>query len=530
MIKDKVEFILRRVEKDEAFKRMFFKKLSTTENPFPWFEQLHKAGFLDPRTCNKNPVLEGDHYNVPYWFALDYLENLAMHLAKKPDEKLLNQLVALINSFIDYRGDGKRIENSHTDYMLIRIIFKLPISRITKKHIDFIDTALMNRFTAVSLLSSEIVNTVIPYLIDNIAKDLLLEAMKIVLKFKVDKREYLSFLSFTSVIEDYWFSELIGKNGSKIIDVCGISLANIIIEIIKEIISKEAKSFNIGAVPAIEDNPQNFLEDNYQLQITHLLRKTLETLKPPEQESLLKTMVNSDVQILRRLSIHLIGYYYEAYSQLFWQWNGNPLLEYELKHELYELISKNKKYFSSEQIDRFINLIESIKFPATKEIPEGSDKFLQIEAHARLEWLYSLEGICDKRITELREKYSKIYPYEIDHPGYIWWSDPVQITQIGTPEAFSPDILAKSNSELVNYIREYKPKERDIFQNKEDLLYSFRGVVKDNPTRFITNMKPFLELDFGFQEALISGLAGAWMNKKQFALEEPFAFIKPKYL
>lgn len=526
MIQDKVEFILHRVEKDEAFKRMFFKKLSTTENPYPWFEQLLKAGFLDPHTCNKNPVLEGDHYNVPYWFALDFLENLATHLAKRPDEKLLGQLVTLINSIIDFREDGKRIENPNTDYKVIRIIFKLPISRITKKHIDFIDIALANRFSAVSLLSSEIVNTVIPYLIDNSAKDLLLEAMKIVLKFKTDKKEYLSFLSFTSVIEDYWFSELIKKNGARIIDICAISLANAIIEIIKEIIAKEVNSFSVGAVPAIEDNPQNFLEDHYQLQITHLLRKTLESLKPPEQESLLKTLVNSDVQIFQRLGIHLINYYYEAYSHLFWQWNGNPLVEYELKHELFELISKNKNNFSTENVGKLINWIESIKFPATEEIPEGSDRYLKIEAHARLEWLYALEGIYDKRISELGEKYSKSYPYKIEHPGYTWWSEPVQVTQIGTPEAFSSEVLAKSNYELVNYIREYKPKERDFFHNKEDLLYSFSGVVKDNPTRFITDMKPFLELDFSFQEALISGLADAWRNKKQLALEEPFCFIK----
>ncbi len=525
MIQDKVAFILQRVEKDEAFKRMFFKKLSTTENPYPWFEQLQKAGYLDPLTNNKNPVLTGDHYSVPYWFALDFLENLAVHLSKKPDEKMLDQLVTLIDSIMDFREEGKRIENPNTDYKVIKIVFKLPISRITKKHIDFIEIALANKFSAASLLSSEIEKTVIPYLLDNNSKDLLLEAMKIVLKFKIDKEDYLSFLDFKSILDDYWFSELIQKNGSKIIEICGISLANIIVGLIQEIIAKDDKSFSYVAIPAIEDNPQNFLEDNYQLQITHLLRRTLESLKPPAQEALLKALVNSDVEIFQRLSVHLINYYYEVYGQLFWQWDGNPLEEYGLKHELYELISMNKINFSPEQVRKLTNWIESIKLSATKDIPEGSEKYLKIEAHVKLEWLYALECIHDKEIIELKEKYSKIYPYKIEHPGYIWWSEPVQVTKIGAPEVFSSEVLAKPNSELVKYIREYKPKEENVFQNKEDIIYSFSGAVKENPTRFITDMKPFLELDLSFQEALLSGLADAWRNKKQFPLEEPFDFI-----
>jgi len=525
LIQDKVAFILQRAEKDESFKRMFFKKLSTTENPYPWFEQLQKAGYLDPRTNNKNPVLEGDHYSVPYWFALDFLENLAAHLSKKPDEKILDQLVALIDSIIDFREEGKRIENPNTDYKVIKIVFKLPITRITKKHIDFIKTALANKFSAVSLLSSEIENTVIPYLLDNSAKNLLLEAMKIVLKYKIDKKDYLSFLNFTSILDDYWFSELIQKNGSKIIDICGISLANIIVDLIQEIMAKDSKSFSFVAIPAIEDNPQNFLENNYQLQITHLLRRTLESLKPPAQESLLKTLVKSDLQIFQRVSIHLISYYYEAYGQLFWQWDGNPLEEYGLKHEIYELISKNKTNFSSDQIHQLTNWIESIKLPATREAPEGSDKHLQTEAHAKLEWLSALDGIDDKEIVELGEKYSKIYPYKIEHPGYIWWSEPVQVSQIGAPEVFPSEVISKSNTELVQYIKSYKPQKETWYQSREDIVYSFSSIVRENPSKFATDMGPFIDLDLAFQEALVSGFVDAWRNNKPFPLKGLFDFI-----
>ena len=141
-------------------------KLSETENTYPWFEELHKRGYLDPSN-NKNPIMEGNNYKVPYWEALSYLENLAKHLAEKPKDSILKKLLNLVDSIIVSEENGQRIENPHTDWMIIKIIFKLPIEHITENHIQFIETALLSEFSNTTLLSAEIEKTAFPHLINN---------------------------------------------------------------------------------------------------------------------------------------------------------------------------------------------------------------------------------------------------------------------------------------------------------------------------------------------------------------------------
>jgi len=131
-MQEKVTRIFQEVERNEAFKRMFFKKLSETENPIPWFEELRKRGNLDPSN-NKNPKMDGNNYTVPYWQVLGYLENLAKHITEKPEEIILEKLIDLINSIIEYKENDQRIENPHTDWMIIKTIFKLPIEKIVAK-------------------------------------------------------------------------------------------------------------------------------------------------------------------------------------------------------------------------------------------------------------------------------------------------------------------------------------------------------------------------------------------------------------
>src|SRR3990172_9834783 len=117
MMKDKVERIFLNVAKDPAFGNRFFKKLSETDNPYPWFEELQKRKYLDPAN-NKNPEVKTDNsYTVPYWQTLGYLENVAKHIPNKPNTDVLVKLLDTINSIIEYKDQtGNRIENPYTDW------------------------------------------------------------------------------------------------------------------------------------------------------------------------------------------------------------------------------------------------------------------------------------------------------------------------------------------------------------------------------------------------------------------------------
>lgn len=521
-MQEKITRIFQEVERNEAFKRMFFKKLSETENPIPWFEELRKRGYLDPSN-NKNPTMDRDNYTVPYWQALGYLENLAKHITDKPEEIILEKLIDLTNSIIEYKENDQRIENPHTDWMIIKTIFKLPIEKIVANHIEFVEIALLSKFSNTVLISAEIEKTIFPFLIENKNEDLLLKLLEIIIKPRKSKEPFS--LETTSIMEEYWFSEVLKKNKRKLVEICGLKSARIVIKQMKSILKEEESSFNIATIPTIEDSSQIMFPEKYEWQLVSLLRETLEQAIPPSQADLLSEMLQSQFSIFKRIGIHTINYHYQAFANLFWSWKDNPLEEFRLKHEIYELLKSNKQYFSEEEFNKLIEWIEAIKLKPSKTTPEDTESLKKREAYVKLEWLSAVADTENKQIRELHQKYFQIYPGEIEHPGYIVWSSGVQVSKVGDVQPFSEEILSLSNQKIAEYIMNYREPEKKRFELNGNLRYSLSRTVRENPQKFVKDMKPFLALKYEYQEAFLSGLLEAWKNDEKFSWKELFDYM-----
>lgn len=165
-MEEEIDRLFKNIREDSTFEKMFFKKLSETENPFPWFEELEKRKYFEPSN-NKNPRIEGNNFSVYYWPVLDYLENLTKRSVEKREKRLIEKVIKVIDSIIDYSEQGNRIENPHTDWMIIKIISHLPLEKITKKHIRFIEVALWSKYANTVLISVEIEKNIFPLLIKN---------------------------------------------------------------------------------------------------------------------------------------------------------------------------------------------------------------------------------------------------------------------------------------------------------------------------------------------------------------------------
>lgn len=516
---NEIDEIFQKLKNNEPFKQIFFEKLATTNNPYPWFEKLSKERYLDPESNNKNPIVADNTYTAQQWPALAYLENVATTLSKKPDDLILNRLVEVIDKIINFKESGKRIENPYTDYEIIKIIFMLPIDRITEKHVDFLQVVLESKFRYMPI-SFIIKQKVIPHLIEYKAKELLLQTLKVVLDYKKDE-ETFSRLEFTSVIEDYWLSIIIQENGDQIIEICGISLAKLIADVMKTVLEKNADAFSYLIIRTVEENTQNFVKDKYQLQLVYFLRKTLEHIVPPVQEVVLRDFLKSNDCIFKRVGIHLINYFYDEYNALFWQIRDNPL-ETELFHESYELAVKNKTKITDGQIDIYLSWVEDIKLFATEDIHEDPKRHNEIVANEKRNRLAALEGLKNEKVRILDEKYAKIWPHRSEHIGYSVWTETYGGI-LGIPDVFPPEVIAKSNAKLVQYILEYTPK-CPIYK-KHDLLYSFREIVQNNPEKFVSDISPFLNLEFDIQDALIAGFTDALKNGHQFSVKPVLEFL-----
>jgi hypothetical protein len=190
------------------------------------------------------------------------------------------------------------------------------------------------------------------------------------------------------------------------------------------------------SIPTIEDSSQIFFPDKYEIQLIVLIRETLEQAQPPSQEDYLKELLRSTFSIFKRIGLYLVNVHYNFYSKYFWSWDTNPLKQYELKHEIYELLKNNNNNFAEEELLQLTKWIDELEYKPKDNEKEDQISIQKTEAYKKIEWLTAVIENDYQPIKELYEKYSKVYPHEIEHPGYIIWSSGVQVHAFGESKQF----------------------------------------------------------------------------------------------
>jgi len=509
---NRAERIFQIIKNDKPQENYFLKKLASSNNPFPWLKHLKEKGFFSP---GNNPlpqeVPDKKGFTIPYWNVLGYLENIALQNAKNPSNELTELLLDIVNSIVDYRNEsGERIENNRTDWIIVKIFFTLPIENITKEHIKFIGTALKSKWDT-TLVTAEIGKTVLPKLINNKAKKLVLKLLDVILAYQKSNKGITD--EYTSVMNDIWFNEALKRYKPAIAKLCGIEAVNIAINKIKSIVGEDKSQFNNIWIPAIEDHAQTSFPERYECQLVHFVRDMFESSEPLRIKEEINGLIREEHQIFKRIALHTINYHYKDLNELFWNWEGNPLSEGLPKHELYELLKANCSNFSKKQIRKILGWIESKKYYLPDEIKDDKEHIEKILAYRKKEWLSALLEAKDPDVIASYEKYEKINPAELDHAGFDFWSESLTGT-ISPIEKI--ELLNKSNEEIAKYFINYKEEKGWKRPSKEGLLETLRNCVSENPEKFADDIKPFLSVQHSYQHALLRGLSEAWRAKKDF--------------
>jgi hypothetical protein len=522
----KAERIFQIIKYDEPQRNHLFKNLASSPNPFPWLKPLKERGYFDPKnnpTPQEVPDKKG-YFTIPYWNVLGYLENVAIKNEKNLSEEITNILLEIINSIINYRNEkGERIDNYRTDWVIIKIIFSLPVKKINKEHIEFLRIALSSKWD-VTLLAPEISETILSKLFNKKAENLILQLLDVILDYRKIKQQPLfgekETYEYTSIMDNYWLEEALKKHKPGIAKLCSIRAARIAIKKINCILKEDKSQFNNIWIPTIEDHPQTRFTERYECQLVHFVRDMYELSVPQKIKKEIENLLNEEHPIFKRIALHIINYYYKHLNELFWRWKDNPLEENQLKHELYELFKSKCSAFTKEQINKVLEWIESKKYYIPEEIKDNKDQAEKIIAYRKKEWLSALLDTKDPDVISSYKIYDQINPGEIDHPGFDFW--------IGTKwEYESPvtkeELLNKSNEEIAEYLISFKDTTGWI--DIEDLSYTFRNCVSENPEKFTNNIKPFLNVPRIYQHALLWGLNEAWRSNKDFNWKIIFDFI-----
>ncbi len=511
--KNRADRIFQIIKNDKPQENYLFKQLASSKNPYPWLIPLKEKGFFSP---GNNPLPQEvpdkkGYYTIPYWNVLGYLENVASQNTKNLSDEITEIFLDIINPIVNFRNEvGDRIENYRTDWIIVKIIFTLPIEKITKEHIEFIGTTLKSKWDT-TLVASEISRTVLPKLINSEAMELVLKLVDVILTYQKTNRETTD--KYTSVMDEYWLNEALEKHTPAIAKLCGIEAAKIAINKMLEIINEDKSQFNNIWIPTIESHPQTNFPDRYECQLVHFVRDIFELSEFRRIEEEINDLLKEEHPIFKRIALHIINYHYKDLNELFWNWEGNPLDENLLKHELYELLKSNCSSFSKEQITQVLKWIESKKYYIPDEIKEDKENIEKILAYRKREWLSALLETKEPDVILSYEKYQRINPAKLDHPGFNFWSE----SWTGTISPIEKvELFNKSNKEIAEYLISYKEEEGLRKPSKEGLSETLRNCVSENPEKFVNNMKPFLKVQRLYQHALLWGLNEAWRRKKDF--------------
>lgn len=520
--KNRANRIFQIIKNDKPQKDYLFKKLASSSNPYPWLKSLKEKGYFNPGN-NPPPQEVQDkkgYFTIPYWNILGYLENVASQNAKNPSDEITELLLDIINSIANYRNEkGERIENYRTDWIIVKIIFTLPIEKVTKEHIEFIGTTLKSKW-GMTLVSAEIGITVLPELINSKATELVLKLIDVILEYQKTNRETTD--KYISVMDKHWLNKALKKHKPAIAKLCGIEAAKIAIKKMLAITNEDRSQFNNIWIPTIEDHLQTSFPDRYQCQLVHFVRDIFELSESSRIGEEINDLLNKEHPIFKRIALYIINYHYKDLNDLFWNWEGNPLDEGLLKHELYELLKANCSSFSKKQIKHVLEWIESKKYYIPDEIKDDKKHIEKIRAYRKREWLSALLETKDPDVISPYEKYGEINPAELDHPGFDSWSE----SWAGTISPIKKvELLNKSNEEIAKYLINYKEDEGWRKPSKEGLSESLRNGVSENPEKFANDMKPFLSVQRLYQHALLWGLSEAWRAKKDFTWEGILNFV-----
>lgn len=491
----------------EGIYKYYFGKLTEYDNPFPWLKPLKEKGYFNPQS-NPSPQEVLD----TYWIVLGFLENVASKNIKEHNEEIANTLLEVVNSIINYRDEnGERIDNYYTDWIILKIIFTFPAERIEKEHIEFIRNALKTKQDN-TLIASEIGETVIPKLINDRAKSLLLELLDIILDYKRVKG--VSEDEYESIMGEHWLSDALKKHKSEVAKLCGIEAADIALRKIKAIIQEDKSQFDNVWIPAIEDHSQNRFPDRYECQLVHFVRDMFELSDANQIKGEIEEILKEEHPIFKRIAIHTINRHYNDLNDLFWDWTGNPLNERGLKHEIYELLKSNCLSFNDEQIEQILEWIESKEYYIPDEYKDDEEQKEKNKAYRKREWLSALLETKNPKIIKKNEEYTKINPAKIERPGFDFWMGETRIGSISPIEL--EDLLIKSNAEIADYLNSFKEERGWEEPSKEGLSDALRKCVSDNPGKFSANLEPFLNVHRMYQHSLLWGLWEAWRAKETF--------------
>ena len=476
-----------------------------------YFDTLKERGFFDADR-NPAPVRVGpeDHYQIPYWKALDYLVECARWSDAKGDVELSEKVMGIVRSVSLATVSSDSHDNYHTYRVFAEIVGLIPIESVAKNDLALVESWLSTRFDR-SMVVHALDGGVLKRLVDSEKPSAWEKAVQLM--------GYCTAVHWQptqdgagdeeprGVVDDFWLKELIDHHARSLGERVGRRAGELFAQRVRDVFERggRAKWTHIFR-PAVEEDGQNSEGRSIENCVVVGLRDVLLAWCDHDSSMAIhfvQRLLRDDNEMCRRIAIFVLNRRWDALHSLYRLIAVPKFLSYGHLHELYGLIRDHFEDFSGHEKALTINAIRNL--PITAELGQ--------ELHERFQhrWLSATAGTAyepaGKWLAHLDDKYGR----DRNHPDYLSFSE----TRWGPgPSKYSAQkLIAFSRARtIVERLIEFKPGDMWNGPTVEGLIEELERAVGMAPDQFVYVLPEFLEAPRDYQYGLVSGFLKLWRN------------------
>ncbi|MFM2224171.1 MAG: hypothetical protein RJA07_373 [Bacteroidota bacterium] len=212
----------------------------------------------------------------------------------------------------------------------------------------------------------------------------------------------------------------------------------------------------------------------------------------------------------KRIALYVVCENWNTTKSLFWDLiKDNDALhlfsKYKYQKELYDLLNKNQQSLTDEEKNILQNII------AKGEQDEVNEQDEKRKEYWEFRWCSAL-----KEIEPFKEKYLSLsHELEITNEHYENLGE-IRVRSGSVSPISKDDLLEKSNQEISEFIRTFKPKDRWEDPNISGLSDTFGSAVETQPEKFADEIELYFEVGYVYSYRMLNAFSEAWKKKKSF--------------
>jgi len=306
------------------------------------------------------------------------------------------------------------------------------------------------------------------------------------------------------VIEDYWLDEFLKHHAVRLGQKLPAEVAAILEQCVREVFGQSGRAmWSYVFRPAVEDHDQNHSWRGPENSLVESLRDVIvawSDADTSQAKAYVERLLHSDVEMLRRIGIHVLNERWSALSGLYISIVTPSLFNPSHIHELHLLLRRRFDEFSDDEKTATLAAIRDIA-PAPEE---------DTAERIQLRWLSALRDSTYQPASDWLSQLQAATGFTIpSHPDFNTFS---RSTVGPGPTPYQPaELIAFTEaSELAPRLNAFVPTRAWYGPTVDGLVEALEQAVAAAPASFLRALPTFLDAASPYQHAVIQGFKRLW--------------------